>query len=204
MKLQSLSERRGAVISFCDNSFSVTSPQSTPNGRIVKTYAAIVCFAVKVIHLVTELHVIRQGFKSMSKASWNKKHALVFCTEFCSNPFQIGRTVFSQIHRYIHHRAARDPYQLGLRHRRILKMNASKRPLLGCEALVVLHKHRVNAHFTESFRVVCLHKITAMIPKDLRLNDCKLQEARFQSFSSVQHLPFPQRLSGRAPYGLLP
>ena len=108
-------------------------------------------------------------------------------------PLQVGRASLSQVDSHIHHRTPRDAYQLGLRHRCVLEVDAAKCPLLRRKGLIVLHEYRVDAHGYKGSVEVGFHEITAKIAKTCG-SMIHTPGRLVRSFSSVQHFSYATAL----------
>ena len=165
------------------------------DGRIIIADAAVAFLAVEIIHLVAELHVVRQRLEPVAEAAGDHEHAFVFRAELHGDPLLIGGAPFAQIHGHVQDGAPGYADQLGLRHRRVLEMNAAEDALLGAVALVVLDKIIVQAHFLKVPGAPCLHEITPLVPEDLRLDD--IYSGQFGFDFLHQYITFPSATAFR-------
>ena len=107
----------------------------------------------------------------MPKSSGDQKLAFVFSGQLHRHPFFIGGGTFSQIYRYIQHRAASAAHQFRLGGVPFLKMDAPKRSFLGGIGLIVLHKVIVQPGLFHIAGGPGFHKPATMIAEYFRLQD---------------------------------
>src|SRR3989339_1405316 len=81
---------------------------------------------VESIHFIHKVRVVFQRAISVGKSARDEKHLEIFPGELKTFPFSKSRRMFAKIHNHIIYFPPRDPHQLCLRVRRLLKMKPAQ------------------------------------------------------------------------------